>query len=97
MNNEFHKMFFSRFSNTFNVDLGTMCLSRTDKPLFVKDTKSTAKGRRNLRSEIKSVTAEQLICLGQDEEYNWEDVCKYEGWSRPCQLKSGDILELNPM
>ena len=90
----FIKCFFSRFSNTFNVDLGTMCLSRTDKPLLVK---STTKGRRNLRSEIKSVTAKQLICLGQDEEYNWEDVCKYEGWSRPCQLKSGDILELNPM
>ena len=91
-------MFFPRFSISFNVDLGTMCFSRTDKPLFVKDTKSTTKGRKNLRSEVKSATAEQLICHGQDEEYNWEDVCKYkEGWSRPCQLKSGDILELNPM
>lgn len=95
------KQCYSKRSSNFNLDLGTVCLSRSDKPLFDKDTKSTTKGRKNLQSEIKNVTAEQLklICHGQGEEYNWEDVCKFDfgGDSRPCQLKNGDILQLQPL
>ena len=49
---------------------------------------------------MNNVTADHLICYGKDEKYKWEDVCKYEdflGESRTCQLKDGDILQLNPL
>ena len=95
--NQFHKLFIPRLE-VFNTDLGTVCLSRSDKPLFDKGKKSTTtKGRKNLRNLIKNVTADHLICHGKDELYKWEDVCKYQNdCSRPCQLKNGDILQLNP-
>jgi hypothetical protein len=70
--------------------------------LFDKGTKSTTKGRKNLRSEVKSVTAEKLVCHGGGEKYNWDDVCKIiyskdpQSNSRPCTLKNGDRLQLNP-
>ena len=97
--NQFHKLFIPRLG-LFNTDLGTVCLSRSDKPLFDKGKKSTAtKGRKNFRNLIKNITADHLICHGKDELYKWEDVCKYGvvGGSRPCQLKNGDILQLDPV
>ena len=84
-------------------NLGTVCLSRSDKPLFDNGKKTTTtKSRKNLRSLMKNVTADHLICYGKDESYKWEDVCKYdEAYAhdsrRPCQLKNGDILQLNPV
>ena len=95
--NQFHKLFIPRLQ-VFNTDLGTVCLSRSDKPLFDKGKKSTTtKGRKNLRSLIKNTTANHLICHGKDELYKWEDVCKFDTniGRRLCQLKNGDILQLN--
>ena len=90
-------LFFQSFE-IFNSNLGTLCLSRSDKPLFDKGKKSTTtKGRKNLRSVIKNITADHLICHGKDEKYKWEDVCKVAYHSSPCQLKNGDILQLNPL
>ena len=84
----------------YQNDLGTVCLSRSDKPLFDKGKKSTTtKGRKNFRSLIKNITADHLICHGKDELYKWEDVCKYDHVdrdSRICQLINGDILQLDP-
>ena len=88
---------FSR-TNYFNSDLGTVCLSRSDKPLFDKGKKSSeGKGRKNFLSLIKDITKDHLICQGKDESYNWKDVCLFAARDvgRRCKLKNGDILELN--
>ena len=98
--NQFHKLFFSFPRSILLNNLGTVCLSRSDKPLFDKGKKSTTtKGRKNIRSIIKDITADHLICHGKDEKYKWEDICNYGHGYRPCHLKNGDIetwIELNP-
>ena len=56
---------------------------------------------------MNNVTANHLICHGKDELYKWDDVCRYNDEyeyeyeyyadsSIACQLKDGDILQLDP-
>ena len=97
LKNQFHKLFFffPRGSRTFNNDLGTVCLSRSDAVLFQSTKKSS--GRKNLQSQVKNVTETKLICHGDGESYDLKNVCKYVyDKSRPCTLKNGQTLQLNP-
>ena len=56
---------------------------------------------------MNNVTANHLICNGKDELYKWDDICRYnagddgiyaysDSYRLDCQLKDGDILQLNP-
>ena len=45
------------------------------------------------------MTETKLICHGDGESYDWENVCKYDGDPNnpsPCTLENGQILELDP-
>ena len=90
-------LFFPMGRFLFNKGLGTVCLSRSDAVRLFQNTKKSS-GRSNLRTQVKNVTENKLLCYGVGESYDLDKLCKEEllPLDGTCTLGNGEILELNP-